>query len=47
VAAGMLSVRLGISFDEATRRIRPHAFTVNRSVLEVAQDVVERRWPTQ
>lgn len=42
-ATGMLAVQLGVSVDEASARLRAHAFASDRSVAEVAQDVVARR----
>ncbi|WP_307849630.1 GAF and ANTAR domain-containing protein [Qaidamihabitans albus] len=43
VATGMLAARLRISLDDAFARLRAHAFMEGRSVLDVAQDVVQRR----
>ncbi|MBB4683978.1 GAF and ANTAR domain-containing protein [Amycolatopsis jiangsuensis] len=43
VATGMLAARLGMSLDDAFTRLRAHAYTTNRSVLDVARDVLERR----
>ncbi|HEV2087696.1 MAG TPA: ANTAR domain-containing protein [Cryptosporangiaceae bacterium] len=45
VATGMLAAQLRISLEDAFARLRGHAFAVNRSVLEVAQDVLARRIP--
>lgn len=42
-AAGMVSVQLGISVTEAEIRLRAYAFSENRLVKEVADDVVARR----
>ena len=42
-AAGMVSVQLGVSVALALVRLRAHAFGNNRSLREVAQDVVGRR----
>ena len=42
-AAGMISVQFGISVADALARLRAHAFAVNRSILDLAGDVVERR----
>jgi hypothetical protein len=42
-AAGMVSVQMGISVGDALVRLRAHAFTENRLVREVADDVVGRR----
>jgi GAF domain len=41
-AAGMVSVQLGISVGDALARLRAHAFGVERSITEVARDVVAR-----
>lgn len=41
-AAGMVAVQLGIPVDEALVRLRAHAFRHDRSVSDVANDVVER-----
>lgn len=43
VATGMLAARLNISLDDAFARLRGHAFADDRSILDVALDVVERR----
>jgi hypothetical protein len=42
-AAGALSVRLGVSITEALSRLRAHAFSHDRPLHEVAEDVVSRR----
>ncbi len=42
-AAGMVSVQLDTSPDVALVRLRAHAFTAERPLLEVAADVVARR----
>lgn len=42
-AAGMVSVQLGVSVTEAEIRLRAHAFSENRLVKDVAEDVVARR----
>jgi hypothetical protein len=42
-ATGMLSVQLGISLDDAFVRVRAFAFATERSINEVARDVVEGR----
>jgi hypothetical protein len=42
-ASGMVSVQLGISVGQALIRLRGHAFGNDRSLTEVARDVVERR----
>lgn len=42
-ASGMVSVQLGISVTDALARLRAHAFSTDRSVDDVAQDVVGRR----
>jgi len=41
-AAGMISVQLGISITEALIRLRAHAFSHNRLIADVAQDVIAR-----
>ncbi|MEV4150090.1 ANTAR domain-containing protein [Amycolatopsis sp. NPDC049691] len=43
VATGMLAAQLQITLDDAFARLRAHAFSRNRSVLDVARDVLERR----
>ena len=42
-AAGMISVQLGISVTEALIRLRAHAFSNDRPIADVAQDVIARR----
>jgi len=42
-AAGMISVQLGISVTEALIRLRAHAFSNDRPIADVAQDVIDRR----
>jgi ANTAR domain len=42
-AAGMVSVQLGVPVDEALVRLRAHAFRHDRSIADVARDVIERR----
>jgi hypothetical protein len=42
-AAGMVSVQLGISVTDALIRLRAYAFTRDRLLTEVAQDVIGRR----
>jgi hypothetical protein len=42
-AAGMVSVQLGVSVAEALVRIRGYAFSQNRLVRNVADDIVARR----
>ena len=42
-AAGMVSVQLGISVTDALIRLRAYAFTRDRLLSEVAQDVVDRK----
>jgi hypothetical protein len=41
-AAGMVSVQLGVSVGDALARLRAYAFGVDRSITEVARDVVNR-----
>lgn len=42
-ASGMLSVQLGVSVGEALVRLRAHAFAAERSLADVAADIVARR----
>jgi len=42
-AVGMMTVQLGVSAEEATVRLRAHAYAHDRSVADVAGDVVSRR----
>jgi len=42
-AAGMISVQLGISVAEALIRLRALAFSSDRALTDVAQDVIDRR----
>jgi GAF domain len=42
-AAGMVSVQLGITVTEALIRLRAHAFSEDRLVRDVAEDVVSRK----
>jgi GAF domain-containing protein len=42
-ACGMTSVHLGISVDEALARLEAHAFSMGRSIIEVAGDIVHTR----
>lgn len=42
-ASGMVSVQLGVSVGEALTRIRAKAFALERSLSEVAGDIVARR----
>ncbi len=41
-ASGMVSVQLGISVADAALRLRAHSYAENRSVADVARDVVAR-----
>lgn len=43
VASGVLAAELGVSLDDAFTRLRAHAYSEGRSVLDVARDVVGRR----
>jgi hypothetical protein len=43
IATGMVAARLRISLDDAFARLRGYAFAANRSVLDVARDIVQRR----
>ena len=42
-ATGMVQVQLGVSTNEAFVRLRARAFATNRSLVDLAADVVERR----
>lgn len=42
-AAGMVAVQLGVPVADALVRLRAHAFVVDRLIVEVARDVVDRR----
>jgi hypothetical protein len=42
-ASGMVAVQLGVSVADAEARLRAHAYAVNRSVVDVARDIVARR----
>lgn len=42
-AAGMMSVQLGVTVTEALIRLRAHAFSSERSLSGVAEDVVARK----
>ena len=42
-AAGMVSVQQDISVTEALIRLRAHAFSSDRPIAEIAQDVIARR----
>jgi hypothetical protein len=42
-ASGMVSVQLDVSVDEAKARLRAHAYATDRSIRDVARDVVTRR----
>lgn len=42
-AAGMVAAQQGLSVTQAIVRLRAHAFSTDRTVTEVAQDVVARR----
>ena len=42
-AAGMISVQLAVYVPAALLRLRAHAYAANRSILDVAADVVARR----
>ncbi|MBP2371946.1 ANTAR domain-containing protein [Pseudonocardia parietis] len=43
IATGMLAARLGLSLDDAFTRLRAHAYGQDRSILELAHDLVHRR----
>jgi hypothetical protein len=42
-AAGMVAVQLGVPVTDALLRLRAHAFSTDRLVVDVATDVVNRR----
>ncbi|MEV7094968.1 ANTAR domain-containing protein [Amycolatopsis sp. NPDC051045] len=42
IATGMLAAQLQVTLDDAFARLRAHAFSQDRSVLDVARDVLER-----
>ncbi len=42
-AAGMVAAQLGVSVRDALVRLRAHAFGNDRSLTDVARDVVDRR----
>ena len=42
-ATGMVAVQLGVAVADAAARLRAYAYAENRSVVEVARDIVERR----
>ena len=46
-ASGMLSARLSIGVDEALLRLRAYAFAAERSINDVARDVVARKLNVQ
>jgi hypothetical protein len=43
VAAGMVSIQLGISADDAVDRIRAYSYASERLVSSVAADIIARR----
>jgi hypothetical protein len=43
VAAGMVSIQLGVSTDEAVDRLRAHAYASARPLSSVAADIIARR----
>ena len=45
IAAGMLSVRLGVSVDQAMVEMRAHAYGSGRSLEDMAQDVMGGTFP--
>jgi hypothetical protein len=45
IATGMLAAQLHVGLDEAFARLRAHAYSSGRSVLDVAQDVLARTLP--
>lgn len=42
-AAGMVTVQLGVSIEEAIARLRAYAFAHGRALVDVASDIVARR----
>ena len=42
-AQGMVMVQLGVGVEDATARLRAHAYAVDRRLADVADDVVARR----
>ncbi|HSJ70817.1 MAG TPA: GAF and ANTAR domain-containing protein [Acidimicrobiia bacterium] len=42
-ASGMVAVQLGVAVADAEVRLRAHAYAANRSVIDVARDIVGRR----
>jgi GAF domain-containing protein len=42
-AAGMVSIQLGVTVDEALVRLRALAFSTDRPLVDLAHDVIERR----
>jgi hypothetical protein len=42
-AAGMVSVQLGVPVPDALVQLRAHAFSTNRPIVDVANDVVARQ----
>lgn len=42
-AAGILSVKLDVSLPEALVRLRAHAYTSDRLILDVARDIIDNR----
>ncbi|MDX8034067.1 GAF and ANTAR domain-containing protein [Lentzea sp. BCCO 10_0856] len=45
MATGLLAAQLRISLEDAFARLRAHAFSSGRSVLDVARDLLARRIP--
>jgi hypothetical protein len=41
-AAGMITVQLGVTIEVAMMRLRSHAFVTDRSIADVARDIVRR-----
>jgi AmiR/NasT family two-component response regulator len=42
-AAGILTVQLGVPITEALARLRAHALTTRRALIDVARDVIAHR----
>jgi AmiR/NasT family two-component response regulator len=47
LATGMLAALLEVTIDNAFARLRAYAYSVNRPLLEVADDVLHRRIPSE
>jgi hypothetical protein len=47
VATGMLAAQLHVSLEDAFSRLRGHAYALERPILDVAHDVLQRRIPLE